>query len=755
MIESWFKNNLMKKNTLVFLFVLLFINAFAQNNSKWSDLFSYNNVLAFKENNGKIIAATENGVFYYDTTSGEIKKLSKANGLHEVKISAFDYNPETNVAIIGYQSGNLDVVTDDAITYVVDIPLSQSYTGSKSINNISINGDKAVISVGYGVSIFNVNRKEFRDTCFFFNGSTYEKVLEATIKDDVVYAVTGSSLKYHPLDVTFSVYTSWSSVAGAYTQIDSKDILALATNTNVYYGNVGGFVAIPQSFTKVKDVRLKNSNIVIADLNKVYVYNTSGVLQKTVDISEEVNTANIIGNTVYTGTQFSGIYDENKNSYKPDGPYSNISYKVNLLGNQIWVATGGREEYNTPTYTNLGYYHYDGTKWNYPDYFKTSTFQWNILDVKPNPVKPTEVYFTNYSFFSGQKGIYKMENNSFVKAYLQEPSVPYNNRVVGLTFDEQNNLLCSAGFFNTPNQPTAGFYYYNIATDSFTKVPVASTYRSNDVFTKDGVLYAPSPYENGGGLIVYNYNNTLSQMGDDASKVINKTSGTPEDGIISAVIDKNDDLWLGGFTGLRVLPGASSILTTQNPKAEPIVITQNNIPEELFKDLKIISIDVDSGNQKWVSVEGGGVFYLSSNGENTIQHFTKLNSPLPDDTVTDVKVDQKTGKVYFSTYDGIVVYQGDVINVSADFGNVKVYPNPVVTAQYKGNVKITGLAEKTNIRITDAAGNLVHQNVAKGGYYEWNLNNQRGVRVASGIYFVLMTNEDGTDKATAKIAVVN
>ena len=745
----------MKKNTLVFLFVLLFINAFAQNNSKWSDLFSYNNVLAFKENNGKIIAATENGVFYYDTTSGEIKKLSKANGLHEVKISAFDYNPETNVAIIGYQSGNLDVVTDDAITYVVEIPLSQSYTGSKSINNISINGDKAVISVGYGVSIFNVNRKEFGDTCFFFNGSTYEKVLEATIKDDVVYAVTGSSLKYHPLDVTFSVYTSWSSVAGAYTQIDSKDILALATNTNVYYGNVGGFVAIPQSFTKVKDVRLKNSNIVIADLNKVYVYNTSGVLQKTVDISEEVNTANIIGNTVYTGTQFSGIYDENKNSYKPDGPYSNISYKVNLLGNQIWVATGGREEYNTPTYTNLGYYHYDGTKWNYPDYFKTSTFQWNILDVKPNPVKPTEVYFTNYSFFSGQKGIYKMENNSFVKAYLQEPSVPYNNRVVGLTFDEQNNLLCSAGFFNTPNQPTAGFYYYNIATDSFTKVPVASTYRSNDVFTKDGVLYAPSPYENGGGLIVYNYNNTLSQMGDDASKVINKTNGTPEDGIISAVIDKNDDLWLGGFTGLRVLPGASSILTTQNPKAEPIVITQNNIPEELFKDLKIISIDVDSGNQKWVSVEGGGVFYLSSNGENTIQHFTKLNSPLPDDTVTDVKVDQKTGKVYFSTYDGIVVYQGDVINVSTDFGNVKVYPNPVVTAQYKGNVKITGLAEKTNIRITDAAGNLVHQNVAKGGYYEWNLNNQRGVRVASGIYFVLMTNEDGTDKATAKIAVVN
>lgn len=117
-------------------------------------------------------------------------------------------------------------------------------------------------------------------------------------------------------------------------------------------------------------------------------------------------------------------------------------------------------------------------------------------------------------------------------------------------------------------------------------------------------------------------------------------------------------------------------------------------------------------------------------------------------------MDNKTGKVYFVTLDGIVVYQGDAVNVTENFGDVLVYPNPVVYANYKGNVKIKGLAEKTNIRITDAAGNIVHQAVARGGYYEWDLN-FKGKRVASGIYFVLMTNADGTDKATAKIAVVN
>ena len=745
----------MKKNIVILLFLLFCLPVLAQsNNSQWSDLFSYNNVLAFKENNGKIIAATENGIFYYDTSSGEIKKLSKANGLHEVKISAFDYNPSTNTALVGYQSGNLDVVTDDGIFYVVDIPLSQSYTGSKSINSISINGDQAVISVGYGVSIFNLTKKEFGDTCFFFNGASYDKVDEAVIKDNTVYAVIGSGLKFHSMDVTFSVYNNWNTLPGSYTQIDASNILVLATPNLVSYGNLGSFSTLSQTFSNIKDVKINASNIVVTDQTRVYLYALTGMLQKTIDYSEELNTANLVKGQMYAGSKFLGVLDEANNSYKPDGPYSNVSYKLNLLDKQIWVATGGRDSYNQPVYSNVGYYHFDGVKWNYPDYFKTSNFNWNILDVVPNPSKPSEVYFTNYSFYSGQKGIYKMDNNSFVKAYFQNDPDIYYNRPVGCNFDEQNQLFCSVTAINIPNQPSSGFYYLDKNSDQFNIVPVANTYRLQGLVAKDGLLWIPSPLYNGGGLMVYKYNFTPSQLNDDSYKIVNKESGMPEDGVICFAIDKDDDAWIGGFTGLRVLSNASNIFS-ETPKVDPIIITQNNIPEELFKDLKIISIDVDSGNQKWISVEGGGVFYLSPNGEKTISHFTKVNSPLPSDSVTDIKVDPKTGKVYFCTYDGIVVYQSDVVNVTSNFADVKVYPNPVVTAQFHGNVKITGLAEKTNIRITDAAGNVVHQAIARGGFYEWNLNNQRGTRVASGIYFVLMTNEDATDKATAKIAVVN
>jgi hypothetical protein len=109
---------------------------------------------------------------------------------------------------------------------------------------------------------------------------------------------------------------------------------------------------------------------VVTDQTKVYVYNLSGSLQKTFDANEELNTAYIVNNKLYSGSKFSGIFDESKNSYKPDGPYSNTSYKISLLNDNIWIAPGGLQDYYISLYPDLGYYHYDGSKWVYPEYFK-------------------------------------------------------------------------------------------------------------------------------------------------------------------------------------------------------------------------------------------------------------------------------------------------------------------------------------------------------------------------------------------------
>ncbi len=741
----------MKKILLIIsVFTALIFHA---QTSKWSDLFSYNNVLKIREDGARLIAATENGIFYYYPGTGEIKKLSKANGLHEVKISAFDYNPATQMGIIGYQNGSLDVITPNGIFLIVDIPLATGYNGSKKINHISINGDRAVISAGYGISLFNITKREFGDTAFFSAGGTYEAVNSAVEKDNTVYVATDKGIKFHPINATFALYSEWNTniiFSGSFKKIDATGgTIAFADATQVRYGSGTSFSTIPGTFSAIQDIKVTNNQIVVTDQTQVYVYGTNGIQQNNFNAEELINTAIVYNNQLFTGTRFSGMYNEQKSSFRPDGPYNNKSYKISLLNDQIWVSTGGRSSYNEALPSYIGYYHYNGTNWIYPEYFKTNN-QFNILDVVPNPSKPSEIFFTNY-FFSGNKGIYKMDNDEFVKSYSLNPENVYVDQPVGCVFDSNNELFCSASAID--GTLGAGFHYYDKSNDKFISKNLNVSNNAQKPIIKDKILYIPVPRV--GGLIMYDYNNTPSSFSDDKFKLITKDNNLPVSQVYSVNVDNNDDVWIGTKEGLRILSNPKAAILESNPQTDPIVIEQNGIGEELFKDFEILQIAVDSGNQKWISIGGGGVFYISSSGDKTIYHFTQSNSPLPNDTVTDIKVDHKTGKVYFVTLDGVMVYQGDASEVTSNFGNVLVYPNPVVYSQYKGNVRIKGLAQKTNIRITDAAGNLVHSAVANGGYFEWNLNNQRGVRVASGIYYVLMTNEDGTDTATAKIAVVN
>ncbi|MFP7657686.1 type IX secretion system anionic LPS delivery protein PorZ [Chryseobacterium proteolyticum] len=755
----------MKKLSIISLGILAcfqMANAQVISSKKWADIFSYNNVISMKEDNGKIIAAAENGLFYYTISTGEITKLSKANGLHEVGISAFDYNAQTKIGLIGYQNGSLDIVTPDGVTYVVDIPIATGYNGSKKINHISITGDKAVISVGYGVSIFDLRKKEFNDSAFFLAGGVYEASNEATIVDNKVYSVTNTGLKSHEMNTTFPVFSTWTTdVPGTFTQIDSDPVISFSSATTAYIFNNGVSTPLSQTFGKVQDIVVSSNGIIVTDQSRIYTFNTNGNYVGTASVGEECNTAIRTGSKIYGGTILSGIKDETNNAFKPDGPYFNYAYKLNLYGeNRILVSTGGREaRFNTPLINakNPGFYYFNGMQWIYSSYFIGQTQSFNILDAVADPSNLDEVYFTNYVY--GGQGIYKMKYNStnkdfdFTKYYSLSPPNNFAYRPVGLTYDDQNNLFATVGFMDNGSMSVVP---YDKTADNFIVKEIAGlSHGVQKALYYENLLWVPIPRTN--NFLVYDYKKTPTNVSDDTAYILTQASGFPTNsgGTVSVAIDKAGDAWIGSDTGLRVLSNAVTAIKEPNPTVNPIIIEQNNLGEELFRDSQILQIEVDAGDYKWISVDGGGVYYLSSDGQRTIKHFTKENSPLPTNSITDIKVDRKTGKVYFASYNGIVTYQGDVADVTSGFGNVVVYPNPVVHSNFKGKVTIKGLAEKTNIRITDVAGNVIHSAVARGGYYEWDLNNQRGTRVASGIYFVLMTNEDGSDKATAKIAVVN
>jgi hypothetical protein len=144
---------------------------------------------------------------------------------------------------------------------------------------------------------------------------------------------------------------------------------------------------------------------------------------------------------------------------------------------------------------------------------------------------------------------------------------------------------------------------------------------------------------------------------------------------------------------------------------------------------------------------------VSSNGQQTLFHFTKENSPLPSNNVLDVEIDSVTGEVFFATEKGLVSYKGTATKPSDDLASVYVYPNPV-RPEFTGTVKIAGLTDKAIIKITDIEGNLVYETTAAGGTIEWDTTAFGRYRVASGVYMIFISAEDGLDTAVRKVMII-
>lgn len=154
----------------------------------------------------------------------------------------------------------------------------------------------------------------------------------------------------------------------------------------------------------------------------------------------------------------------------------------------------------------------------------------------------------------------------------------------------------------------------------------------------------------------------------------------------------------------------------------------------------------------------------NSDGTMMLQNFNTDNSPLPSNNILKIATDKSNGKVYFATDKGIVAFNSNVASYNDNLPEVYAYPNPST----KNNEFITidgrhgmHLPKGTNVKILDAAGNLVYETNVKegeelfGGKVVWDKMNLAGNKVASGIYIVLLITKDHSETTVAKIAIIN
>ena len=101
----------------------------------------------------------------------------------------------------------------------------------------------------------------------------------------------------------------------------------------------------------------------------------------------------------------------------------------------------------------------------------------------------------------------------------------------------------------------------------------------------------------------------------------------------------------------------------------------------------------------------------------------------------------------------MISFKGVATGANDDLSNVYVYPNPV-RPTYSGTVKVAGLLDKANVKITDIEGNLVFETTSEGGTIEWDTTAFGKYKVASGVYMVFISAQDGGETKVKKVMII-
>ena len=771
------------KRLLTLTVLLLSILTYSQTDfsDRWEDMFSYANVKDFVKVGNEIYALADNAIFIYNTQTQTTTKRSSVHGLSGETTSAIHYNSKNDRVVIGYETGLLEVI--DVNGEITTSPEITNFiqTGNKRINHIYEHNDKLYLATDFAIVVYDIDKLEFGDTYFIGAGSIDVVVNGITVYNDMVYAATENGI--YTADVNnpnLIDAANWNLIlTGNYSSIvrfNNQVFAAKEKNLERVTGNT-----IIKTYTQnIEGLKVSETSLAISTKDKADFLNTSlnsiTEVIPTIEFDFDLNKALEENGEIYLGTTNYGVLITNSinntifNEVHPEGPLHNDVFAIDAHNNHVWAVFGGHGATYGPLGLRRGYSHFTGEEWKntrYSSEFPYRDLVYVTIDKnKDNKVFISVIGETNDRNSSIAGGILEIENNEITNYYNHTNSgieiVPVAHptyttvRVNGTIIDTQGNLWVTNYEVDkrlkkmSPNGQWEGYDLKDLY--------VVNAPGMNEVVIDVGNTKWMGTRRN--GVYVFNENgNRKKALVTEPTK-----GGLPNLNARTVEVDRNNRVWIGTLTGLVVYNNALNIFNDDTTDAEPVIILDDGEPRRLLGEQTINTIEVDGGDNKWFGTENGGVLYTNPSGQTTIAQFTKDNSPLPSNKINKIRVDNVTGKVYFATDKGLVAYNSKVAPFGEELGEVYAYPNPVL--KNHNEVTIDGrngahLPKGTNVKILDTAGNLVYEtNVVEGqelqgGKVVWNKRNLAGTKVATGIYMVLLSTEDGSQSSSTKIAIVN
>ena len=739
----------------------------------WKSHPAYNDATCAVKAFNMIFVLSEGAIYIYDPSDEGLYTMDKTGGLSDTDIAAMEYCHQEDALLLVYSNGNIDILYRNETIYNFT-DLKNNDLGTLSINEVRIIGDKAYISTSIGLVIFDIKKREIKNTYRFDYPVNTSILFNDTIICSTLGGIYIGSTEDNLLDKSeWSIIPNY--VFKQFFVFDS--ILTVLTD----YNNIWTVSWPDFEFKCIKEnvfgLSFSDDKLIMIQDTLVTVYSSYSDSNEYI-FNKHINSV-FIDNDNWWVCQ--GLYGLNMyqfvddkpvckiSSIKPNSPRRNWFHSVSWPDKDRLLIVGGCHNYNNLIYPGTLMI-YENDRWfSFDEKIDSITgvnFE-NLTEAAQDPMDRNHIFVG-----SAGQGLYEFKDHHFKKLHTWNNSGltsilndnDYNRfnfvRVSALQFDKNGNLWMVNNEVDTiikvmqPDGSWFGLYYPELA-----KLPTLKQMKFDD----NGFIWINSSRHKP-GIVCINTNSTIKDSSDDiirfSGSIFKNQDGISEEiyDIFCYDFDLNGDMWICTNTGIFVYRNADYFINDLNPVFERIKITRNDnnaLADYLFNGVYTTAIYIDQGNRKWIGTLNDGVFLLSSDGTQTLEHFTVNNSPLPSNNILSITENGQNGSLFFGTSLGMIEYGGQARDPETNLceSNILVYPNPI-KPEYEGFVTITGLTSESTIRIINNSGKLVNQGISNGGSYSWNLNDMNGNQVPSGIYHAIITNKENSKSESKNITVI-
>lgn len=696
----------MKQYLLILFSIFSFPYVWGDAIGTWKVYPSYSDASDIVPTGKNVFVLASKNLYSYNVNDGSLRTYSNNDVLNGCNIQNIAWVNAVKKLVITYSDYTIDLLSLNGDVENISALADKQTTDDKTINSIYVDGQYAYLATGFG--IVKVNAKD------------------ATIADSY--------------NLGYKVNYCYISGNYLYAASESKGLMKCQLTANLLNKN---------EWTSAGDYKKQNK--------EKYVYDSTNKCYWATDSDSKLTKYQKEGDT----------YQAVSTGVKPDGPQYN-EHNYIIYDNGRILSVRGRFDYvsfDTSTPGFVQEYAIDSDKW----YCYDNSYS---MDKGKNCIAQTQISVDpkdkNHIMVAAKSGLYEYKDRKMVAYYDMNTDDPILSVINSVNYSVISGTRYDA---------SGNLWMFNMGNDNILCLTSAGDWKSFNQrnLSKDDSYRLKSLFFDSRGLLWFVNDSWKAPLfgfydiKSDAMRVVSSftnTDGTvilEKKNIFAITEDRAKNIWVGSETGcFYITPDDVNAMLSVDGENTNVRPTQHKVPRNdgtnladyLLSNVFICDIKIDRANRKWFATSNG-VYLISSDNNTQLAHFTMDNSPLPDNDVRSIAIDDNTGMVYFATLNGLCSYQSDVTKTYGDLtdDNVYAYPNPV-TPDFTGDITVTGLTEGAQVKILATSGQLVSEGTSTGGSYRWNGCDMKGKKVASGVYMVNVATAEGESGIVTKISVV-